>query len=96
MAVIFDSCCNQAWVLKNSFQGISTTKFVCKLLSVRSPKSRKFREITALVPFSTPTGDYTQNPVGWFQSVRAVLPSQTDPLFTLSDPTWTIALRLIA
>jgi hypothetical protein len=25
------------WLLKNSFQGISTTKFVRKLLNVRSP-----------------------------------------------------------
>jgi hypothetical protein len=49
-------------VLKNSFQGISPAKFVRKLLNVRSPKARKFAEITGLVPFSTPTGDYTQNP----------------------------------
>src|SRR2546430_16212794 len=24
------NCCNQAWLLKNSFEGISTSKFVCK------------------------------------------------------------------
>jgi hypothetical protein len=45
--------------LKNSFQGISTTKFVRKLLNVRSLEGPKFTEITALVPLSTPTGDYT-------------------------------------
>jgi hypothetical protein len=28
---------DQAWLLKNSFQGISTTKFVCRLLNVRLP-----------------------------------------------------------
>jgi hypothetical protein len=44
--------------LKNSFQGISTTKFVCKLLNVRLPQTLKFAEITALVPFSTATPDY--------------------------------------
>jgi len=42
-------------VLKNSFQGISTTKFVRKLLNVRSLEGLKFTEITALVPFSTAT-----------------------------------------
>jgi hypothetical protein len=31
-------------------------------LNVRWPLTLKFSEITALVPFSTPTGDYTQNP----------------------------------
>jgi hypothetical protein len=49
--------------LKNSFQGISTTKFVRKLLNVRSPWPLKFIEITALVPFSTATGDYTHNSI---------------------------------
>jgi hypothetical protein len=30
-------CCEIAWwLLKKSFQGISTTKFVCKLLNIRS------------------------------------------------------------
>jgi hypothetical protein len=48
--------------LKNSFQGISPAKFVRKLLNVRSPQAREFAEITGLVPFSTATGDYTQNP----------------------------------
>ena len=59
----FWSCCrptgncadgwrNIAWVLKNSFQGISITKFVRKLLNVRS-QTLEFAEITALVPFST-------------------------------------------
>jgi hypothetical protein len=46
-------------VLKNAFQGISTTKFVRKLLNIRSPQTPEFAEITALVPFSTPTGLYT-------------------------------------
>jgi hypothetical protein len=46
----------QAWLLKNSFLGISRMKFVCKL-NVRSPWTAKFGEITALVPFSTATGD---------------------------------------
>jgi len=50
---------NQAWLLKNSFQRISLTKFVRKLLNVRSLEGLKFTEITALVPFSTATGDYT-------------------------------------
>jgi len=45
-------------VLKNSFQGISITKFVRKLLNVRSPQTLEFAEITALVPFSTPTPDF--------------------------------------
>jgi hypothetical protein len=43
-------------LLKNSFQGIPTSKFVRKLLNVRSPWTLKFVEITALVPFSTATG----------------------------------------
>jgi hypothetical protein len=42
-------------VLKNSFQGISIANFVRKLLNVGSPQALKFTEITALVPFSTPT-----------------------------------------
>jgi len=54
---------NQACLLKNSFQGISTTKFACKLLNVRLPQTLKFAEITALVPFSTATGHCAQNPV---------------------------------
>jgi len=41
--------------LKNSFQGISTTKFVRKLLNVRSSQTLEFAEITGLVPFSTAT-----------------------------------------
>jgi len=45
---------NRLWVLKNSFQGISITKFVRKLLNVRSPQTLEFAEITALVPFSHP------------------------------------------
>jgi len=53
-----DNCREQAWVLKNSFQGISITKFVRKLLNVRSPQTLEFAEITALVPFSTPTPDF--------------------------------------
>jgi hypothetical protein len=46
------------WLLKNSFQGISTTKFLRKLLNVRLPQTLKFTEITALVPFSTATPDF--------------------------------------
>jgi hypothetical protein len=49
-------------VLKNSFQGTSRTKFVRKLLNLRSPWALKSTEITALVPFSTATGDFTHNP----------------------------------
>jgi hypothetical protein len=48
------NCSKQAWVLKNSFQGISTTKFARKLLNVRSPQTLDFAEITALVPFQQP------------------------------------------
>jgi hypothetical protein len=48
-------------VLKNSFQGILTAKFVRKLLIARSPQARKFAEITALVPFSTPTPHFVSN-----------------------------------
>ena len=46
----------QAWLLKNSFQSVSTTNFVRKLLSLRSLEGLKFTEITAFVPFSTATG----------------------------------------
>src|SRR3984893_15863193 len=52
-------CRKQAWVLKNSFRGISPTKFARKLLNVRSPQTLKSTEITALVPFSTATGVLT-------------------------------------
>jgi hypothetical protein len=46
--------------LKNSFQGISPTKVVRKLLKVRSPQTLKLAEITVLVPFSSSaTGVYT-------------------------------------
>jgi hypothetical protein len=44
--------------LKNSFRGVSPTKFVRKLLIVGSPQAVKFAEITGLVPFSTPTPGY--------------------------------------
>src|SRR5437879_2882841 len=54
--------CNRLWVLKNSFQGISITKFVRKLLNVRSPQTLEFAEITALVPFSTPTRYFNSYP----------------------------------
>jgi hypothetical protein len=43
------------WVLKNSFRGISRTKFARKLLNFRLPQALKFTQITALVPFSTAT-----------------------------------------
>jgi hypothetical protein len=46
-------------LLKNSFRGISRTKFARKLLNLRLPYALKFTEITALVPFSTATGVYT-------------------------------------
>src|SRR5437016_4112918 len=46
--------CNRLWVLKNSFQGISITKFVRKLLNVRSPQTLEFAEITALFLFQHP------------------------------------------
>jgi hypothetical protein len=42
-------------LLKNSFQRFPQQKFVRKLLMVRSLRALKFAEITALVPFSTPT-----------------------------------------
>jgi hypothetical protein len=42
-------------VLKNSFRGISRTKFARKLLNLRLPQALKFTQITALVPFSTAT-----------------------------------------
>jgi hypothetical protein len=45
-------------VLKNSFRGISRTKFARKLLNLRLPQALKFRQITALVPFSTATSDF--------------------------------------
>jgi hypothetical protein len=42
-------------VLKNSFRGISRTKFARKLLNLRLPQALKFTQITALVPISTAT-----------------------------------------
>jgi hypothetical protein len=54
---------NREWLLKNSFQGISPTKFVRKLLNVRSPWALKFTETTALVPFSSATGIYASDRV---------------------------------
>jgi hypothetical protein len=53
-------------VLKNSFRGISTAKFVRELLNVRRPQTLKSTEITALVPFSTATG-YLRK---WFRNIR--------------------------
>jgi hypothetical protein len=53
------NCRNQAWLLKNSFRGISRAKFARKLLNLRLPYALKFTEITALVPFSTATGVLT-------------------------------------
>jgi len=46
--------------LKNSFRGISRTKFARKLLNLRLPYALKFTEITALVPFSTATGYFAK------------------------------------
>ena len=51
------SCQNQASLLKNSFYGISTAKFVRKLLNVRLQWMLKFTEITLSVSFSTATDD---------------------------------------
>jgi hypothetical protein len=42
------------WLSKNSFHGISTIKFVCKLLNVRWPQTLKFSEITAWFLFQQP------------------------------------------
>jgi len=52
---------NREWVLKNSFRGISRTKFARKLLNLRLPQALKFTQITALVPFSTATGYYANS-----------------------------------
>ena len=57
--VVSDSevnCLNQAWLLKNSFDRFSAQNLVCKLLKLRSTQRLKLAKITALVPFSTPTG----------------------------------------
>jgi hypothetical protein len=50
-------CSYQAWLLKNSFEGISTTKFIRKLLNVRPRQTLEFAKTTASVPFSTATGN---------------------------------------
>jgi hypothetical protein len=55
------NCSKQAWLLKNSFQRFQLRKFVRKLLIVRLLRALKFAEITALVPFSTATGDFTND-----------------------------------
>jgi hypothetical protein len=44
------------------FSRISRTKFARKLLNLRRPQALKFSEITALVPFSTATPDFTNSP----------------------------------
>jgi hypothetical protein len=44
---------SSSWLLKNSFQAVSTTTGAGKSLNVRSPHALKFIEITALVPFLT-------------------------------------------
>jgi hypothetical protein len=41
------------------FLNCSARNFLCKLLDIRSPKTPKFMEITALVPFSTDTPVYS-------------------------------------
>ena len=43
-------------MLKNSFRGISRTKFARKLLNLRLPQALKFTQITALVPFFNSVG----------------------------------------
>jgi hypothetical protein len=48
-------------VLKNSFRGVSRTKFARKLLNLRLPQALKFTQITALVPFSTATPVYNND-----------------------------------
>jgi hypothetical protein len=45
------------------FSGNFDNEIFRKLLNVRSPQMLEFAEVTALVPFSTPTGVYAQNPV---------------------------------
>jgi len=50
-------------MLKNSFSGNFNKKVVRKLLNARWPQTLKFTEITALVPFSTPTGVYTPSKI---------------------------------
>jgi hypothetical protein len=50
--------CYGLWLLKNSFQRVlmfRESKFVCKLLIVRSPQALKVDKITSLAPFSTAT-----------------------------------------
>ena len=60
----FRRLCYRLWLLKNSFCGLLTEKFVCKLLNFGSALTRKFAEITGLIPFSTATpvsDDYRLN-----------------------------------
>jgi hypothetical protein len=52
------NCCNQAWLLKNSFCPFRPQNLTRKLLSPRSAQTQKLLEITHLVPFSTAAGDY--------------------------------------
>jgi hypothetical protein len=63
--------------LKNSSQGISPTKFVRKLLNVRSPQALKFTEITGLVPFSTA------------RDITTVGGYRTSGVTHITDMTWT-------
>jgi hypothetical protein len=44
------------------FSGLFNNEVPCKLLNVRSPLAVKFTEITALVSFSTPTGNCAPEP----------------------------------
>jgi hypothetical protein len=87
---------NLMWLLKNSFHGISTIKFVCKLLNVRWPQTLKFTEITALVPFSTATDVFaslTQTRMGGgcivvMQIVKTIVhPDETRRVFLEPSPT---------
>jgi hypothetical protein len=45
--------------VENSFDGLSAQNLARKLLNPRSTRSRKFAEITALVPFSAATGFFS-------------------------------------
>jgi hypothetical protein len=58
----FRRLCYRLWLLKNSFCGLLTEKFVCKLLNFGSALTRKFAEITGLIPFSTASPGYASYP----------------------------------
>src|SRR5260370_39622188 len=73
----------------------STKKSVRKLLNVRFAYTLKFAEITALIPFSTPTPNYVNYDVDSAESEELTMPKPLWDEWLGRGVTWQLQRRIL-